>query len=77
MAKIKPRKIVVKCQCSVCEQVAFVEPGKAHHFCRGIEQSIVDKLPAQFKDLTNPKRKGVWEIAKVKAEPVELIQESA
>ena len=62
MAKAKVKTVVAKCRCSTCQQVAFVEPGKAHHYCRGLEQTLVDRLPVEFKDLTNPKRKGTWEI---------------
>lgn len=61
MAKGKKVPVrVVKCQCSTCEQIAFVEPGKPHVFCKGIRMSIIAMLPASFKDLTNPTRKGYW-----------------
>ncbi len=52
---------VVKCVCSTCEQVAFVEPGKPHHYCKGIKQSIIAMLPPALKDLTNPTRQGTWQ----------------
>jgi hypothetical protein len=60
MPKVKKVVTVKKCQCSTCEQVSFVEVGKPHHYCKGIPASMIARMPAMFKDLTNPKRQGVW-----------------
>jgi hypothetical protein len=51
---------VVKCQCSRCEQVAYVEPNKPHVYCGGIRLSIRAMLPPSMKDLVNPTKKGTW-----------------
>jgi hypothetical protein len=61
MAKrAKVKTVVVKCQCSTCEQVAFVEAGKPHVYCKGLPQRIIDKMPATMRGITNPNRKGTW-----------------
>lgn len=60
MAKVKVKTVVVKCQCTTCNQVAYVEEGTVHYHCNGIK--LVKPLPAMFRDLKHPdpKRKGVW-----------------
>jgi len=58
--KNKVKTVVVKCECSTCGQVSFVEANKPHAFCKGIHLGILERMPAQFRDLTNPKRKGSW-----------------
>jgi hypothetical protein len=57
MAKVKVRKVVVKCECSRCGQVAHVEPYNSHVFCRGFK--VVKPLPALFDKLQG-KNKGMW-----------------
>jgi hypothetical protein len=76
MAKAKVRKVVVKCECSSCGQVASVEPNKEHAFCRGFK--IVKPLPAMFSDLKNPKRMGKWVpyVEPKKDEPIETSVEA-
>ena len=59
MARKKRAAVQVEmCECSTCKQVARVEPGKEHAYCRGF--GIVKPLPAMFADLKNPKRMGKW-----------------
>jgi hypothetical protein len=50
----------VKCECSTCGQVSNARPDSPHQFCKGIKLSIIAQLPAGFKDITNPNRKGTW-----------------
>ena len=59
MAKVKKTTVVVKCECSVCGQVAHVEAGTQHHFCRGIR--LVGPLPTMFMSLSKPDNKGTWQ----------------
>lgn len=58
--KKKIKTVVVKCECSTCGQVAHVEANKPHAFCKGIRLSILERMPAMFRDLTNPNKKGKW-----------------
>lgn len=58
MPKAKKTVSVLKCQCSVCGQVAFVEENTLHFHCRGIR--LVRPLPAMFSQLAKPDNKGVW-----------------
>ena len=53
---------VEKCECSTCGQVANARPDTPHQFCKGIKLSIIAQLPAGFKDITNPNRKGTWRV---------------
>jgi len=57
MPKVKKIKSVVKCECSKCGQVAFVEPNQTHAFCRGFKLS--KPLPTMFASL-HGKNKGTW-----------------
>lgn len=58
--KSKKSKVVVKCECSTCGQVANAQADTPHNFCKGIRLDMLARMPAQFKDLTNPNRKGIW-----------------
>ena len=58
--KKKIRTIVKKCVCSTCGDIAFVEPGLQHFYCKGLEKSFLAKLPASMRNMTNPGRKGTW-----------------
>jgi hypothetical protein len=53
-------KSTVKCQCSTCGQVANAQEGSGHFYCKGIHQDIIDRMPAKFKGITNPSKKGTW-----------------
>jgi hypothetical protein len=55
--KIKIKVQTVKCECSKCGQVSFVEANTQHFSCRGFK--IVKPLPAMFLDL-HGKVKGTW-----------------
>jgi len=50
-------KTCVKCQCSICGQVASAQPNTHHVFCTGMSLSVIAQLPAKFKGMTNPSRK--------------------
>lgn len=56
--KIKAAMVVVKCECSVCGQVANAQPNTEHHYCRGIR--LVGPLPGLFSGLRKPDNKGTW-----------------
>ena len=58
MPKVRKTTVVVKCQCSVCGQVAFVEEGGQHFHCRGIK--LVKPLPSMFSHLCKSDNKGTW-----------------
>ena len=55
-------KTCVKCECSICGQVAFAQANTHHVFCKGISLSIIAQLPAALKSITNPSRieKAMW-----------------
>jgi hypothetical protein len=53
-------KSTVKCQCSTCGQVAHAQEGSEHFYCKGIHGDIIARMPPQFKDITNPSKKGKW-----------------
>lgn len=62
MANKKIAIQVVKCQCNVCGQVAFVEPNLRHHHCNAIKLLPGQILPALFRSLSHPdpNKKGRW-----------------
>jgi len=62
MAKNKKTKskIMARCECSRCGQVATAQPNTGHFSCVGIHKDIIARLPSNLKGLTNPSKKGTW-----------------
>lgn len=59
----KSKKATVKCQCSVCHQVAFVVAGSQHFFCNGIKVQGTPMATHIYNAIKHPDaaRKGTWE----------------
>lgn len=54
---------VVRCQCSVCHQVAHVVAGSKHYYCNGIKVQGKAMTTHLYNSIKHPddSRKGTWE----------------
>lgn len=55
-------KIHYKCECTICGQIANVQPDTAHVSCKGIKLSLLKQFPANVQNITIPNRQGIWKI---------------
>lgn len=71
-------RLVVKCKCNICGQIANAQSGTAHIYCKGMPLDMLARMPDKFKNITNPQRAALakWElyVAPIPQEEAPIVQ---